>query len=128
MCIRDSITKALLDPIALAGREVLSSASIGIASSDQSAHTADALLRNADIAMYGAKRSGTRRAVQYEPRMHTDTTRELELRADLSQAVRRGELRLQYQPVVDLTTGAAVAVEALVRWDHPRYGICLLYT
>ena len=117
------ITKALLDPIALVGREVLSSASIGIASSDQSARTADALLRNADIAMYGAKRSGSRRALLYEPSMHTETTQGLELRADLSQAVRRGELRLQYQPLVDLSTGVAVAVEALVRWDHPRYGI-----
>ena len=117
------ITNALLEPIALAGREVLASASIGIATSDQSAHSADALLRNADIAMYGAKRSGTRRAVQYEPSMHTDTTRELELRADLSQAVRRGELRLQYQPLVNLTTGAAVSVEALARWDHPRFGV-----
>ena len=117
------ITKALLEPIALAGREVLASASIGIASSDPSARTADALLRNADVAMYGAKRSGTRGALLYEPSMHTETTQRIELRGDLSHAVRRGELRLQYQPLVDLRTGVAVAVEALARWDHPRFGV-----
>ena len=117
------ITEALLEPIQLADREVLASASIGIASSEQSAHTADDLLRNADIAMYSAKRGGSRRALLYEPGMHTETMQRLELRADLSHAVRRGELRLQYQPLVNLVTGAAVAVESLVRWDHPRHGV-----
>jgi diguanylate cyclase (GGDEF)-like protein len=117
------ITKALLEPIVLAGREVFAFASIGIASSDESARTADDLLRNADIAMYSAKRSGTRRALLYEPSMHTETMEGLELRGDLSHAVPRGELRLEYQPLVNLATGAAVAVEALVRWDHPRFGV-----
>jgi diguanylate cyclase (GGDEF)-like protein len=117
------ITNALMAPIALADREVFAYASIGIASSERSARTADDLMRNADVAMYSAKRSGTRKALSYEPSMHTETMHGLELRGDLSHAVRRGELRLQYQPLVDLSTGAAVAVEALVRWDHPRFGL-----
>jgi len=123
LLVASRITRALLEPIRLAGREVLASASIGIASSDQSARTADALLRNADLAMYGAKRSGTGRTLVYEPSMHPQTTEGLELRSDLSQVVRRGELRLQYQPLVDLSTGVGVGVEALVRWDHPQFGI-----
>jgi diguanylate cyclase (GGDEF)-like protein len=121
--IAGRITKALLEPIPLADREVFAFASIGIASSDHSALTADDLMRNADVAMYSAKRSGTRRAVLYEPSMHTETTHVLELRGDLCNAIRRDELRLQYQPLVDLTTGVAVAVEALVHWDHPRFGL-----
>jgi diguanylate cyclase (GGDEF)-like protein len=120
--VASRIIKSLLDPIPLSGREVFAFASIGIASSDEAARTADDLLRNADVAMYSAKRSGTRRAHQYESSMHTHTLHGLELRGDLSHAVRRGELRLQYQPLVDLTTGAPVAVEALVRWDHPSLG------
>jgi diguanylate cyclase (GGDEF)-like protein len=117
------ITRALLEPMMLADREMVAFASIGIASSHQSTLTADELLRNADVAMYSAKRSGSRPALLYQPSMHTATMRELELRADLFHAVRRGELCLQYQPFVNLTTGTPVAVEALVRWDHPRFGL-----
>ncbi|MDQ1537779.1 MAG: hypothetical protein QOE58_2172 [Actinomycetota bacterium] len=121
--VASRITQALLEPIVLGGREVLAFASIGIASSGPTARTADDLLRNADVAMYSAKRSGTRRALLYEPSMHTETMHGLELRGDLAHAVRRGELRLEYQPLVNLVTGTAVAVEALVRWDHPRLGL-----
>ncbi len=121
--VANRITKALLEPIRLVGREVFAFASIGIASSDDSVRTADELLRNADVAMYRAKRSGARTALAYDPSMHTETMDVLELGSDLYHAVARGELRLQYQPVVDLRTGEAVAVEALVRWDHPVRGL-----
>ena len=117
------LANALLQPMSLVGREVSAFASIGIASSSTSAGTADDLLRNADVAMYRAKRAGGRTAVVYESSMHTETIDALELGHDLNHVVVRGELRLQYQPVVDLTTGGAVAVEALVRWDHPTRGL-----
>jgi diguanylate cyclase (GGDEF)-like protein len=117
------LAEALLEPVWIGGREVFAFASIGIASSDTSTGTADDLLRNADVAMYRAKRSGGRAALVYESSMHTETIDGLELGSDLYHAVVRGELRLQYQPVVDLATGAAVAVEALVRWDHPTRGL-----
>jgi EAL domain-containing protein (putative c-di-GMP-specific phosphodiesterase class I) len=80
-------------------------------------------MRNADVAMYRAKRSSGRTAVVYESSMHTATVDALELGNDLNHAVVRGELCLRYQPVVDLATGVAVAVEALVRWDHPTRGL-----
>jgi len=117
------ITRALLEPIRLVGREVFAFASIGIASSDGSVRTADELLRNADVAMYRAKRSGTRTALVYDPSMHTETMDVLELGSDLYHAVARGELHLQYQPVINLRSGKAVSVEALVRWDHPARGL-----
>jgi len=121
--VAERLANALLEPVWLAGREVFAFASIGIASSNSSTGTADDFLRNADVAMYRAKRSGGRAAVVYEPSMHTETIDALELGNDLNHAVVRGELRLQYQPVVDLRTGAGVAVEALVRWDHPTRGL-----
>jgi diguanylate cyclase (GGDEF)-like protein len=117
------LTRALLRPLQLAGREVLVSASIGIAASGDGARTADELLRNADLAMYRAKRNGGRAAMVYEPNMHTATIDGLELGPDLYHAVARGELHLQYQPIIDLRTGAAIGVEALVRWEHSTRGL-----
>jgi diguanylate cyclase (GGDEF)-like protein len=117
------IGQAMLEPISLAGREVFASVSIGIASSSDMSMTPDTLLGNADVAMYTAKRSGSRRALVYEASMHTDTVLDLELRHDLTHAASRGQLHLLYQPLIDLATGRPVAVEALARWDHPRVGL-----
>ncbi len=117
------LTAALQEPVRLAGREVFAFASIGIASSDAALLTADEVLRNADLAMYRAKRNGGRMAVRYEARMHSETIDALELGSDLHRVVARDELRLQYQPLIDLSSGAVVAVEALVRWDHPTRGV-----
>jgi diguanylate cyclase (GGDEF)-like protein len=121
--VAERLTEALLEPVHLAGREVFAFASIGIACSDEVTRSAEDLLRNADIAMYRAKRNGGRAALRYEPSMHTETIDGLELSSDLYRVVLRGELRLQYQPLIDLATGQPVAVEALVRWDHPVRGL-----
>src|SRR6185295_3587152 len=87
------------------------------------ARTADELLANADVAMYTAKGSGKRRYAFYEPRMHTRVRRRYELSAALEQAIERDEITVYYQPITCLTTGRAVAVEALARWVHPRRGL-----
>jgi len=120
--VAERIMRALQEPVQVGGREVFTFASIGIATSGADADTADALLRNADIAMYSAKRNRARTALTYVPSMHAETMLGLELGTDLHHAVARGELRLQYQPLVNLETGAPLAVEALVRWDHPKHG------
>jgi diguanylate cyclase (GGDEF)-like protein len=116
------LAHALRQPLCLAGREVFVSASVGIASSGH-AETADDLLRNSDIAMYRAKRAGGGAALVYEPAMHTEAIDGLELGPDLHHAARRNQLRLEYQPIIDLRSGTAVAVEALVRWEHPTRGL-----
>jgi EAL domain-containing protein (putative c-di-GMP-specific phosphodiesterase class I) len=100
-------------------------ASIGIANGDSDARTADELLANADIAMYTAKGSGKRHYAFYEPRMHTRVRRRYELSAALEEAIERDEITVYYQPIMCLTTGRAVAVEALARWFHPRRGLML---
>jgi EAL domain-containing protein (putative c-di-GMP-specific phosphodiesterase class I) len=84
--------------------------------------TADDLLRNADVAMYAAKRRGKGRSETYESRMYADVRHRLEMEAALRAAIDHGELMLHYQPIVHLVTGTLDGVEALVRWDHPTYG------
>lgn len=121
--VANRLSRALREPLRLGDRELFISASVGIATSGGCAATADELLRNADIAMYRAKRTGGGDALVYEPHMHTETIDGLELGPDLYHAASRGELRLEYQPIINLHSGEAVAVEALVRWQHPTRGL-----
>jgi len=109
-------------PVRIAGREVWVRASVGIALAGPDCVDEDDLLRRADLAMYVAKR---RRVKGWQ--VYTDAVRdaagcEAAREADLRRALRSGELRLQYQPVVELDTGQLVGVEALVRWQHPVRG------
>jgi diguanylate cyclase (GGDEF)-like protein len=111
---------ALREPFFVADHEVTISASIGIASGCEAAPD---LLRDADVAMYRAKSSGKGKYRVFEPAMHADALARLELDAALRHAVDRDELVVHYQPIVDLADGRTVAVEALVRWQHPERGM-----
>jgi diguanylate cyclase (GGDEF)-like protein len=115
------VTTALRAPVALRGREVALSASIGVAHT-HGAERVDELLRNADVAMYKAKDEGKARFAVFEPGMHAALLARLELEADLRHAVEREELHVVYQPIVALDTGRITGVEALARWQrrgHP---------
>ncbi|HET9041206.1 MAG TPA: EAL domain-containing protein [Gemmatimonadales bacterium] len=112
---------AMSHPFSLSGNQVRVTASIGVATAVGD-DTADDLLRNADVAMYAAKRRGKGRAATFESRMYADLRERLDLEAALGSAMERNELLLHYQPIVELKTGAIYGVEALVRWDHPQYG------
>jgi EAL domain-containing protein (putative c-di-GMP-specific phosphodiesterase class I) len=111
-------------PFTLSGNQLQVSASIGVATSTGD-ESADDLLRNADVAMYAAKRRGKGRAETYESKMYVDVRSRLETEAALRTAIERTELTLHYQPIVSLETGALYGVEALVRWDHPQFGLLL---
>ncbi len=113
---------SLHQPFTILGHEVFVSASIGIAFAGP-ATSGDQLLRSADLAMYTAKRRGKNRFETYRAEMHTAALDRLELEAALRHGLDRGELRLEYQPIVALATGGIVAVEALVRWQHPQRGL-----
>jgi diguanylate cyclase (GGDEF)-like protein len=114
----DRITEALRPPLALQGREVTVSASIGV-SYARGDENVDELLRNADVAMYRAKDEGKGRHVVFEPSMYAALLERLELASDLGNALQRGELHVLYQPIVELDSGNLTGVEALVRWQHP---------
>ena len=120
--VASRIIDAIGAPIIAGGREVFVGASIGIAASDWGAVSADELLRNADVAMYRAKRAGRGQYAMFEPQMHATLVERLQLEADLRLALDRGEMAVHYQPIVALATGEVTGVEALLRWNHPRRG------
>jgi diguanylate cyclase (GGDEF)-like protein/PAS domain S-box-containing protein len=105
------------------GKELYVRASVGVASWDSSAATAEDLIRNADMSMYTAKANGKNRVEVFEPGMHQAALARLALRGDLERAVERHEFFLQYQPIVRLADGAITGVEALLRWQHPTRGV-----
>jgi diguanylate cyclase (GGDEF)-like protein/PAS domain S-box-containing protein len=121
----DRIFRALEEPFTLEGKEISVRASVGIAVSGLPDTTpdADALLRDADVAMYVAKSHGKGCYEVFETSMQVSMMERLELLADLQRAVERSEFVLQYQPMVALRTGELSGVEALVRWQHPRRGL-----
>lgn len=116
--------ESLKEPLLVHGRSVWALASIGIRVG-AAGETTDMLLRDADTAMYEAKTSGRGRAMVYQESMHSMVQRRLRVVSELGSAIRSSELRLVYQPIVDLASGRTVAVEALVRWHHPHRGLIM---
>ncbi|MDJ0923251.1 MAG: EAL domain-containing protein [Acidimicrobiia bacterium] len=115
------IIDALAVPLRIAGREMPVTASIGIAFG-RYGDTASQVLRDADAARYAAKRDGKNTFRLFEPDMHSEVVAQLKLKADLEAAIARQELRLLYQPIVDLENGSLRGFEALVRWQHALKG------
>ncbi len=121
--VAKAITHQFSRPFTLDGRDVVVTASIGVAISGPGREDADNLLRDADVAMYRAKSDGRAHHVVFRPSMHADSLARLELENDLRGALVRGELRVYYQPIVMMESGAFNEVEALVRWQHPTRGL-----
>jgi diguanylate cyclase (GGDEF)-like protein len=121
--IAERIIETLRSAFLIAGAEVQVGGSIGIAAARIGSERADELLRNADVAMYTAKALGKNRVATFEPTMHAAIVARHELSAELSRSLGRGELVLLYQPIIDLRTGVATGIEALVRWRHPTRGL-----
>ncbi len=117
------ILDALRAPLLFDGRQISVTASIGVALRTSDDMTGDELVRNADIAMYVAKKNGKGRYSIFEPSMHAEVVGRSQLVNDLAGVTDRGELRLLYQPVVSLAGGEVVGFEALVRWQHPQLGM-----
>jgi len=117
----EQLLAALREPYSLGERVHHVDLSIGIAIAEPDDQV-ESLLRNADLAMYQAKADGRGRYRRYETAMHAAVTARIEMEHDLRHALARDQLRLHYQPVLDLRTGECVGAEALLRWLHPVRG------
>jgi diguanylate cyclase (GGDEF)-like protein len=118
----DRISQALAEPFSLVGRDVFTSASIGIAFGERSYNRAENLLRDADIAMYRAKET-RQKYVIFDSRMHARAVNLLQLETDLRRAIEKKELEVYYQPIVSLDSLTLAGFEALIRWNHPTKGL-----
>jgi len=123
--VAERVSAEIQRPFVVEGRDVLISASIGIALTRGGSMQPDEVLHNADLAMYQAKAEGRARYELYQPGLSISTRERLDLQSDLRTAGARQELTLRYQPVVTLASIRAVEVEALIRWDHRRRGALL---
>ncbi len=118
----DTIRKTLRAPITFNDREILLTASIGLALADGQPQRKEDVLKDAELAMYHAKRIGGDRIEVFKPAMRTRKNDRLTLETDLRRALERDEMILLYQPVVWLEDRSVAGFEALVRWDHPKMG------
>jgi Amt family ammonium transporter len=116
------VADRIAEPMAVDGEEIYVQASIGITMADGGYSSGDEILRDADIAMYCAKKGGLRLKA-FDPSMHAVTKSRMMLETELRGAIERGEFVLHYQPIVSVATGAVTAFEALIRWAHPRRGL-----
>jgi diguanylate cyclase (GGDEF)-like protein/PAS domain S-box-containing protein len=116
------IIEALSQPYSIEGHRVMIGASIGIAMAPENGVTSEALIRNADLALYAAKDGGRGRHHFYAPDLHSDAEERRQLEQDLRDALTSGGLELHYQPVVSTTTEKITGFEALLRWNHPKRG------
>jgi diguanylate cyclase (GGDEF)-like protein len=112
-------------PFALDGHEVFISASIGIAEFPGDGTDLESLLKNADLAMYQAKKAGRNTVQSFATSMGISANKRLALEGELRRAIDLEQFTLWYQPVVDLKTGKVASAEALVRWEHPSDGLIL---
>ncbi|HEY5711304.1 MAG TPA: EAL domain-containing protein [Allosphingosinicella sp.] len=110
-------------PYMIEGHNISIGASVGIAIAPPVGSCADALIRNADLALYSAKAAGRGTYCFFAPEMHSEAQDRQILETDLRKAIARGELQLQYQPVVNAQTEELSGFEALVRWHHPSRGV-----
>ncbi len=117
------LVEAFAAPYRLLEREVHISASIGITTSEIGYNHAEEVIRDADTAMYRAKRQGKANIAVFDKTMHKEAMDRLMLEHDLRLAVDGNQLRLEYQPIVSLVSGALAGFESLVRWDHPTRGL-----
>jgi len=117
------IIEAMRRPLWIGEQEIFTSCSVGVVQAGAQHVLPEELLRDADIAMYQAKRHDTGNYAIFADSMHNSAVKALELQTDLQNAIVRGEFFLQYQPICNSATAAITGFEALIRWNHPQRGL-----
>ena len=120
--LSEKLLEAFTQPYSVGGKQFLIKASVGIATSSGEQVSASDLLRNADIAMYEAKRGGGGRYDRYSQDMYLAALDRIELLGDLQRALEKSQFEILYQPTVALASGRIEGFEALIRWNHPTRG------
>ncbi|HEU4351293.1 MAG TPA: EAL domain-containing protein [Burkholderiales bacterium] len=123
--VAQKVIEQLSRPVIVEERELLVTCSIGIAVYPDDGRNAETLIRNADAAMYHAKELGRANYQFFTEQMNQAASRRLQLENDLRRALGKDELRLHYQPIVEIASGRVAAHEALARWQHPERGLVL---
>jgi len=118
----ERLVRELRAPFVVGKSSVSITVSVGIASAEDALDGASELVRNADVAMYMAKANGKAGFAVFDPQMHQAIREQHELSVALQRVVELDQLRLEYQPIVELPSGSVVGLEALVRWEHPERG------
>jgi len=118
----ETMRRTLRAPIAFNDREIFLTASIGLALAENQPHRTEEVLKDAELAMYHAKRIGGDRIEIFKPAMRARKTDRLTLESDLRRALERDEITLLYQPIIRLEDRSIAGFEALARWDHPKMG------
>ncbi|HEX9530028.1 MAG TPA: EAL domain-containing protein [Acidimicrobiales bacterium] len=121
--VAQRVINRLRAPFVVAGTPIVVNGSVGIAHGSTAGASAEDLMRRADLAMYAAKARGKNRYQVFEAEMQHDARARVELETDLRRALSEGELRVHYQPLVDIPSGRIGGAEALVRWQHPVQGL-----
>ncbi|HYV65309.1 MAG TPA: EAL domain-containing protein, partial [Myxococcales bacterium] len=121
--VAERIQQAIAQPFEIDGKQVSTTASIGIAVSGPAYSRAEDLLQDADAALYRAKAQGGARAAAFDSALRERAPQLVELEADLRRALERDEFRVHYLPIVDVATGRIQGLEALIRWVHPKLGL-----
>ena len=120
--IAKKIIECLVDPISCNGHELHITTSIGISIYPYDGADAETLIKHADISMYRAKELGRNKAVYYTAEMNAGSRKQLALETNLRKALEKDQLKLFYQPKVDISRNMIIGVEALLRWEHPTMG------
>ena len=118
----ETLRKALRAPITFNDREIFLTASVGLALADNQPHRNEEVLKDAELAMYHAKRIGGDRIEVFKPAMRARKTDRLTLESELRRALEREEITILYQPIIRLEDRSVAGFEALARWDHPKMG------
>ena len=121
--VAEKLLSALRRPFSTKGYDLVVGGTIGIAIASPDLRTPKDLLRAADVALYRGKAAGGGASAVFDPSVDRQGLERLEQEADLRQALERGEFHIAYQPIVDIASRSILAVEALLRWDHPKRGL-----